>query len=157
MSDEKSKAAPAKAGGPGILATVLPAVFAAAAAFGGAKVAAGAHHAAPAAAEKVEAVKPPGPTLAVDPFVVTVPDANKKVHPMKATIAIEFESNAKEEELKTLTPRIRDAVLGYLRTLGYDEVIDPAASDKMRAEILERLRAAGTHAERILITDLVVQ
>jgi flagellar basal body-associated protein FliL len=135
---------------------VLPSVFAAAAAFGGAKVA-GAHHAPAASAEHVEEAKPPGPTLALEPFVVTIPDTNKKVHPMKVTVAIEFDAKAKEDELKTLTPRIRDASLGYFRTLTYEEVVDPAASDKMRPEILEKLKTAGTGAERVLITDLVVQ
>lgn len=160
MSDDKSKAAPAAGGGggPNVLGMILPAVLAAAAAFGGAKLAGGLHTVAPVAeAKAAEAVKPPGPTLALDPFVVTIPDANKKVHPMKVTLAVEFEAKAKEEELKGLIPRIRDAALSYLRTLGYDEVIDPAVSDKMRAEILERLKTAGTGAERILITDLVVQ
>jgi flagellar basal body-associated protein FliL len=160
MSDEKSKASAAPkggGGGPGILGMVLPAVLAAAAAFGGAKVA-GAGHAAPApVAEHEDKVKPPGPTLALDPFVVTIPDSNKKVHPMKVTIAIEFKATSKEEEFKTLTPRLRDASLTYLRTLTFDDAIDPAASDKMRPEILERLRAAGAEAERVLITDLVVQ
>jgi flagellar basal body-associated protein FliL len=135
---------------------VLPSVFAAAAAFGGAKVAGGHVQAAPAASH-VEEAKPPGPTLALEPFVVTIPDANKKVHPMKVTVAIEFDAKAKEEELKSLTPRIRDASLGYFRTLTYEEVIEPTASDKMRPEVLEKLRTAGTGAERVLITDLVVQ
>ncbi|MGD0677173.1 MAG: flagellar basal body-associated FliL family protein [Polyangiaceae bacterium] len=154
MSDEKKSAA---AGGSGIVGMVLPAVLAAAAAFGGAKVA-GAHHAAAAPVEHpVEAPKPPGPTLALEPFVVTIPDANKKVHPMKVTIAIEFGPTAKEEELKPLVPRVRDSALSYFRTLTYDEVVDPAASDKIRPEVLERLKTAGTGAERVLITDLVVQ
>jgi flagellar basal body-associated protein FliL len=159
MSDDKRvPAAPKSAGaGPGLIGMVLPSVLAAVAAFGGAKVA-GVHRASPApSAEHIEEAKPPGPTLALEPFVVTIPDVNKKVHPMKVTIALEFGAKAKEDELKTLVPRIRDAALGYFRALTFEEVIDPAASDKMRAEVLEKLRAAGTGAERALITDLVVQ
>ncbi len=157
MSEEKKSAASKSGGaGPGLLGMVLPSIFAAAAAFGGAKVAGARHATAPSAAHAPE-VKPPGPTLALEPFVVTIPDANKKVHPMKVTVAVEFGPKAREDELKLLTPRIRDASLEYFRTLTYEEVIDPAASDKMRPEILERLRAAGTGAERVLITDLVVQ
>lgn len=157
MSDDKSKAAPAAGGGANILGMILPAVLAAAAAFGGAKLAGGHHVGAPVAEAKAAEVKPPGPTLALDAFVVTIPDGNKKVHPMKVTIAVEFEAKAKEEELKGLTPRIRDATLGYLRTLSYDDATDPSVSDKIRGEILERLKSLGTGAERILITDLVVQ
>jgi flagellar basal body-associated protein FliL len=160
MSDNKEKAAATGGGGkPNIIGMVLPAVLAAAAAFGGAKVA-GAHHAAPAA-EHGEATKPPGPTLALDPFLLSVSDANKKAHPMKVTIAIEFDANGKEEKeeaLKALTPRIRDSALGYLRTQTYEGAIDPSGGDKMRTELLERLRTTGAPtAEHVLITDLVLQ
>ena len=137
---------------------VLPALFAAAAAFGGAKVAGGHHAAAPAASEQAESAKPPGPTLALDPFLLTVTDANHKGHPMKVTIAIEFESTAKEEALKTLTPRIRDATLGYLRTLTYEASVDPAGGDKLRTDMLDHLKTSGVpSAEHVLITDLVIQ
>ncbi len=164
MSDDKEKAAAPKGPGamPRILGAVLPAVFAAAAAFGGAKVA-GAHHAPAAAAAEHEepAIKPPGPTLALEPFLVTIPDTNRKNHPMKVTIAIEFREGAKdvkEESLKELTPRVRDSSLGYFRTLAYEQVIDPSANDKIRNELLERLHTSGMpSAERVLITDLVVQ
>ena len=61
MSDEKPKApaaAPAAGKGPGILGMILPALFAAGAAFGGAKIAGG--HQLPAAApEHAETAKPP--------------------------------------------------------------------------------------------------
>ena len=137
---------------------VLPALFAAGAAFGGAKFAGGHHEAAPAASEHVEPVKPPGPTLNLEPFLLSVADGNKKVHPMKVTIAIEFDAKEKEEGLKSLTPRIRDSVLGFLRTVSYEETIDPAGGDKIRGDMLERLRTSGaTTAEHVLITDLVIQ
>jgi flagellar basal body-associated protein FliL len=163
MADEKEKAAPvAKGRGGGVLGMLLPAIVAGVAAFGGAKVA-GAHHAAPAASEpQKETAKPPGPTLALDPFLLTVPDANKKAHPMKVTLAVEFEGPAKEgkeeEGFKSLVPRIRDSTLGYLRTMSFEEVLDAEASDKVRNDVLERVRAAGVaNAQRVLITDLVVQ
>ncbi len=160
MADDKEKAAPApKGGGGGVLGMLLPAVIAGAAAFGGAKVA-GAHHAvAPAASEQKEVAKPPGPTLALDPFLLTVPDVNKKAHPMKVTLAVEFEGPAKEEEgFKVLVPRIRDSTLGFLRTTSFEEALDPGASDRMRNEILERIRASGVPtAQHVLITDLVIQ
>ncbi len=161
MSDTKDKqqAAPARAGGPSVVGMVLPAVFAAAAAFGGAKFAGG-HHA--SAAEVPEHASPaaaaPGPTLALEPFLLSIADANKKAHAMKVAIAIEFDAKEKEEGLKALTPRIRDGTLGFLRTVPYEEVIDPAGGEKMRAEMLEHLRAGGVPtAEHVLITDLVVQ
>lgn len=161
MSDSKDKqpAAPAGGGGPRVLGMLLPAVFAAGAAFGGVRLA-GTHHAATASAatEAVESMKPPGPTLALDPFLLSVADANRRVHPMKVTIAIEFDAKEKEETLKGLTPRIRDAALGFLRTITYEQVIDPSGGDKIRTEMLGRLRSSGAPgAEHVLITDLVIQ
>ena len=165
MTEEKKKNdAPAEAskkGGPSPIALLLPALLAGAAAFGGAKFSA-AHAAAggaPAAAEQaVAALPPPGPTVPLEPFLVLTLDVNKKSHPMKVTIAIEFSDAAKEETVKSFTPRIRDATLSYLRLIPYEDAIDSTKTDKFRADILERVRASGaTAAERILITDLVVQ
>ncbi|HXN30705.1 MAG TPA: flagellar basal body-associated FliL family protein [Polyangiaceae bacterium] len=160
MSENKEKqpAAPARAGGPSLVGMVLPAVFAAAAAFGGAKIASGHHATAAEAPEHAAPAATPGPTLALEPFLLSIADVNKKAHAMKVAIAIEFDPKEKEEALKALTPRIRDATLGHLRTVAYEQVIDPAGGEKMRAEMLEHLRAAGVPtAEHVLITDLVVQ
>lgn len=167
MADDKKPAeAPAKSGGGAsmILGLILPALVAGAASFGGTKLAAG-HAAAapgPAASSATAEAKAPGPTLALEPFLLTVPDANKKPHPMKVTIAVEFEATtAKGEEgdgFKGLIPRIRDSALGYLRTLTYEEVIDPADGEKMRSDLLAHAVEAGAKgAQRVLITDFVVQ
>jgi flagellar basal body-associated protein FliL len=158
-SKEKQSAAPAKGGGPSIVGMVLPAVFAAAAAFGGAKVAAEHHAAAAEVPEKAASVaSAPGPTLALEPFLLSIADTNRKAHAMKVSVAIEFDAKEKEESLKALTPRIRDATLAHLRTVPYEQVIDPAGGEKMRADMLEHLRSAGVPtAEHVLITDLVVQ
>jgi flagellar basal body-associated protein FliL len=165
MADEQKKGAPAPAAAPAagggasrLVFMVLPALLAGGAAFGGAKIA-GAHHmAAPVASEHVDAPKPPGPTIALDAFLLTIADANKKAHPMKVTLAVEFDAKAKEEETKPLVPRIRDAMLAYLRKVPYEEAFDASSTDKMRGEMLEAVRAGGApEAQRVLITDLVVQ
>jgi len=168
MADEKSdkdgelagKKGRSGAGKTSALALVLPALFAGGAAFGGVKVSA--MHLVPAGTASAEhaaaTLPPPGPTVLLEPFIVVTQDINKKSHAMKVTIAIEFNENAKEETLKSFTPRIRDAALGYLRVVAYEDALDSTKSDKLRADILERVRAAGaTAADRILITDLVVQ
>ncbi len=142
-----------------VLGILLPAVFAAGASFGAVKVASKGHAepAHPPAPPRWDP-KPPGPTIALEPFLVTVPDDAKKPHPMKLTIAIEFEAAVKEETLKAFTPRIRDAVLVYVRSLAYEDVADPRKGERIREEILERCRKAGAvAAERVLVTDMVVQ
>jgi flagellar basal body-associated protein FliL len=156
-------AAPAAKKGGGavamILGIVLPAILAAGASFGGARVATG-HQPAPhvEAPVHVEA-KPPGPTVALDPFLVSVPDAKGKGHPMKLSVAVEFGGIVHDEAaLKAFVPRIRDAILAHMRTLTYEEALESAHSDALREDLLERCKKAGAAgAERILITDLVSQ
>ncbi len=171
MSTDDKTAAPAPAGDPpspkkssalgGLLRTLVPALLAAGAAYGGTRAAA-AHTAVQAGpkeapAQHVAVSRPPGPTLPLDPFLVTLFDAGKRPHPMKMTIAVEFDAQTKED-LRSFVPRIRDAVLAYLRTLSHEQVTDPAYVEKMRAELIERCRSAGAGtAERILVTDFVVQ
>jgi flagellar FliL protein len=160
---EGAAAAPAAKKGGGalsmILGIVLPAILAGAGSFGGARVA-GAHQPAahaPEAPAHAEA-KAPGPTVALEPFLVSIADAKGKGHPMKLSVAVEFEALVKEDILKAFVPRIRDAILAYMRTLTYEEAIDTARSDTLRDELLERCKKAGAiGAERILITDLVSQ
>ena len=169
MAEEKKepaagdKAAPAAAppakGGLSPLVLGVVVIAAGAAAFGGAKFAVakaqGGH-------EKEEVVrhaeKPPGPTLTLEPFLVTVVDAKKKPHPMKVTLAVEFDHGKKAEELKDETPRVRDACLRYLRTMSYEEAADAEKGNKMREDLAEALDKAGVYdVEHVLITDYVIQ
>jgi len=149
----------------GILKLVIPAIFAAGAAYGGTHFAAakappagGGHGGGDEHAPKVvHHAKPPGPTLPLEPFLVTLFDANKKSHPMKMTIAIEFDPTT-HEDIKTFGPRIRDVVLTFLRNMTHEQATDPGYIEKLRTELIEKCQKAGAvTAERILVTDFVVQ
>lgn len=158
---KKEPAAPKPSKAGGIVAIVLPALLAGGASFGATKFAnkggGGAAHAAPVETVHRE-LKPPGPTVPLEPFLVSLPDANRKAHPMKLTIAVEFDSVAKEEMIKPFVPRIRDSILAYMRSLSYEDATDGQRSEKLRKELLERCRDSGAHlADRVLITDLVSQ
>jgi flagellar basal body-associated protein FliL len=163
-ADKEAAAAPKKPSAiGGILKLVIPALFAAGAAYGGTRFAAakapaaGDAHGGGHDAPVVHHAKPPGPTLPLEPFLVTVFDANKKPHPMKMTIAVEFDPTT-HDDLKTFTPRIRDVVLTYLRSMSHEQATDPAQVEKLRTELVEKCQKAGAHtAERVLVTDFVVQ
>jgi flagellar FliL protein len=152
-------AAPAKRSGIGmILGMVLPALIAGGAAYGATRAASKA----PAHVEEAPPVhrelRAPGPTVPLEPFLVSVVDSAKKSHPLKLSVAVEFGATDKEDALKPFVPRIRDAILSYVRTLSYEDAVDAERSDKLRAELLERCQKVGAHtAERVLITDLVSQ
>lgn len=168
MSDEEKKpAADAKAappappakGGVNPLLLLVVVLAAGGAAFGGAKFAVAKAQGPHDEKEVVRhAEKPPGPTLTLEPFLVTVLDANKKQHPMKVTLAVEFDHTHHAESLKDETPRVRDACLRYLRTVTYEEAVDPEKSNKMREDLVEALDKVGVYdVEHVLITDYVVQ
>ncbi|MFO0676832.1 MAG: flagellar basal body-associated FliL family protein [Polyangiaceae bacterium] len=157
MSTPEEASLPTRGGkGAAILGALLPAVLAAAAAFAGAKIAAGAKtHVVPEA--HAEPAKPPGPTMVLEPFIVTSGDATKK-HAMKVTLAVEFDATMKEDAMKLLVPRVRDATLAYLRSIPVEEATDQNRTDRTRAELLEKLKLAGaSQAQRILVTDMVIQ
>jgi flagellar protein FliL len=140
----------------GLLKFIVPAILAAGASYGGARGAA-AHPPAAAAPHKAEAV-PPGPTVALEPFLVQVSDTKGKGHAMKLTVAVEFAPAEKEDALKPFAARIRDAILSYVRALSFEDAADGAHVEKLRAEMLERCHGAGaTGAVRVLITDFVIQ
>ena len=160
MSDEaapKAEKPAKKGGGLGlILGILLPALASAGAAFGAVK-ATSKHVVTEVVVEHKEA-KPPGPTMALEPFLVNILDEKKKQHPMKLTVAVEFDEKTKEELLKSFTPRIRDAILAYVRSMTFEEATDGEHAEKLRKELLKRCQEAGANgAERILITDMVAQ
>ena len=167
-------AAPPKASAiGGIVKLIIPALLAAGAAYGGTRAAA-AHTTVvvQAAAKEDESPrhrepKPPGPTVALDPFLVTITDAKGKGHVMKMTIAIEFEKPEKggggeegkeNDVLKPFAPRIRDAILSYVRSMSFEDASDGNHMEKVRTEMLERCHGAGAaDAVRVLVTDFVLQ
>ena len=105
MSDEPKKddetakkPEPKKKGGSAalIIGILVPALASAGAAFGAVKIT----NKGPQKEHIVEVVvhkemKPTGPTLNLEPFLVNVPDEKKKAHPFKLTIAVEFEDHTK--------------------------------------------------------------
>ncbi len=167
MAEEEKKpaaaapaAAPPAKGGLSPLVLGVVVIAAGAAAFGGAKFAVAKANAGGHEKEEVvrHAEKPPGPTLTLEPFLVTVLDATKKQHPMKVTLAVEFDHSHHAEALKDETPRVRDACLRYLRTPTYEEAVDTEKSNKIREDLIEALDKSGVYdVEHVLITDYVIQ
>lgn len=158
MSSDTKDAAVAggkkKGGASAIVGVVVTALLSGGAAFAGVKVASGSSHAAPERAH----VAPPGPTVAMEPFIATLLDAEHHPHAVKLTLAIELTHDGKEEEFKAFLPRARDAILAYVRGLTLEAVASPEGVEELRKELLERIHAVGAHAaDHILVTDLITQ
>ncbi len=144
----------------GMMKLLIPAILAAGASYGGARAAAAHGPPAPVQQEAVHHADAPapGPTVALEPFLITINDSRGKGHVMKVTVAVEFDHLAKEDALKPFAPRIRDAILTYLRALTYEEAGDGARMEKLRSDMLERCAKVGaSSAVRVLVTDFVLQ
>lgn len=151
----------------GLLPVIIVGVLCVGGAFGGAFAAAkmgGAKHAAASAEAAASAHAPkhevitPGPSIALEPFLLTVRDSSARPHAMKVSIAVEVGQVVPVEKFTPFMPRVRDATLGYLRTMSYEEVTDNERIGRMRNDLLEKYRSLGvTFAEHVLITDLVTQ
>ena len=139
-----------------VLGLVFPALLAFGGGFGGAKIAGASPHATAKPAEPE--AQPPGATVALDPFMMTLPDEGGHPHAMKLSLAVELKHGAKEDDLKVFVPRIRDAALSYLRALHYEQAADSARLDELRDELKARMTKTGASSlEQVLITDFVMQ
>ena len=93
-----------------------------------------------------------------EPFLMVTMDAQRRVHPMRVAIAVEFTTATPQESTAAFTPRIRDAALVYLRALTYENATNTERMEHMRTDLLRSFREAGAAtAQRVLVTDLVVQ
>lgn len=166
--DTKKAAAPAPAEAKpasskgGAITLVLTVLLAGGASFGGAKLGSAAHP--PAGGHTVvvahapTAAAPPGPTIGLDPFLVTMQEPNGPPHVLKLTIAVELKVGKKEDDFKPFVPRVRNETLTYLRTLSYEEAQSSERFEHLRADLLERIQKLGVNvAEQVLITDFVTQ
>jgi flagellar protein FliL len=167
MADDTKKTPPAApeakaaggGGGKGMVTLILTVALAGGASFGGAKLGSAAHHPpSPAPAPTAHAAATPGPTIGLDPFLVTISEPAGTPHVVKLTIAVELKVGKKEDDFKPFIPRIRDATLAYLRSLSFEEAQSAARFEHLRADLLERIEKLGvTTAEQVLITDYVTQ
>ena len=147
-----------------LLTVLLSVVLAGAAAAGGAiymaKVSARSRGAAPAHGSVAVAAStaPPGFTLQLEPFVLMCADTQHAFHAMRTTLALEFDTSAKEEDIRPFVARIRDTALTLLRTIAFEVISDPAQMDRVRHDLQARFVGTGVRGlSRVLITDLVVQ
>lgn len=112
------------------------------------------------AAPEKDKDEPPAETIPLEPLIVDLRDpGGGEQHNLRIAMALELSQPLKEEELKSMVPRARDAAIGYLRSLTYEEATTPAKFDAIRGELRERIaKSVGSSRMRgVLFTDFVVQ
>ncbi|GAB4519896.1 MAG: hypothetical protein Kow00133_05950 [Amphiplicatus sp.] len=94
--------------------------------------------------------------VAIEPMVISLgPEAQSKY--LKISISIET-TKPHEKRLHELTPRIRDVLNAYLRSVDESDLERPANMARLRAQMLRRLQlvAPAGSVHNVLITDFVL-
>jgi len=166
MSDEEEKSSEAKEAPSGKSSKgLVVVVLAAAVVLGGGAAAAGAvvamrvgtPQAAPApsgsAEEKVMGV------VDFASIVVDIHSADGTSHHLRVSLAAEVPPEAPKEDVENLMPRGREAAIGFLRALTYEEATSPGSFEKIKTELAKRIMEAigEKRVAAIILTDFVVQ
>ena len=125
-----------KGGGSFLMSSLLPALLAAGAAFGGT------YFGMPAPVSE-EDKKPivddgtvPGPTLELAEFIFNSIDENKDKRAVKMTVSIELKPGTDLEMARRFVPRTRDAMVDYFRDLLFDKLMDNKHKAQMTKDLL---------------------
>lgn len=105
--------------------------------------------------EAVKAFAEEAPKVAfvpLEPIVITLGGGDQRLRQLQLVAQLEVEPGA-EEALKALEPRIRDVLNTYLRAVRAEDVDDPAALLRMRAQMLRRIQVVSGDA---VVRDLLV-
>jgi flagellar basal body-associated protein FliL len=137
-----------------VAAVVLGGGAAAAGAVVAMKVATPVAAAAPAASEE----KVLG-TVDFSTIVVDIHGGDGASHHLRVSLAAEVPPEVVKEEVQNLQPRGREAAIGYLRSLTYEEATGPGSFEKIKGELAKRIvEAVGEkRIGAVILTDFVVQ
>lgn len=93
------------------------------------------------------------------PVVVDLRDGDGRIRHLKVGMTAELYPTTLLDEVKTVAPRAREAVLTYVRSLSFEEVSEPQQFIAIRDELAKRAAAAlgEDRVHRIVLTDFVVQ
>jgi flagellar basal body-associated protein FliL len=115
-----------------------------------------------AAAEKEkekEKEKPIGETVELTPILVDARAKNGELHHLKVVLAIEVAEGTTKEEFMKYSPRGREAAVGYLRSLTFEEQAEPERFNDVRLELSKRFSEAVGEKKiaRVMVIDFVAQ
>lgn len=91
--------------------------------------------------------------------IVDLRDEDGRTRHLKVGLSAELMDEAMREEFPLVIPRGREAALGYLRSLTFEEIADPKKYNEIKETLSERVvEALGKHrVHRILLIEFVAQ
>jgi flagellar basal body-associated protein FliL len=113
--------------------------------------------------EEGEKPQDDGPVVGTYPFAPIIVDFTHEgeIRHLKIGVSVELVHDDGEgnEELEKYTPRGREAIISYARSLTFVEATDPKEFERVRKELSEHvINAMGKErVSRVVITDYVAQ
>jgi flagellar FliL protein len=98
-----------------------------------------------------------GPIVSLDPFVMNVSGSSSRF--VKMAIALQVRDAKAIEDVKKMTPAIRDAMIGVLGSKAPETFMDVAGRDQMKKELFDsadRFFKRGD-LQAVYITDIIMQ
>jgi flagellar FliL protein len=95
--------------------------------------------------------------VALEPLMVSLGTSSEGRH-LKIGLTLET-SEGHEYDIEHAEPKLRDAFTGYLRAVSIDQLEDPAAMVRLRAQLLRRAKVilGKDTVQGVLITDFIVR
>lgn len=147
-----------KGGGSFLMSSLLPALLAAGAAFGGTYAGMPAPVKKDEKKEIVEDDSVPGPTMALAEFIFNSFDEKNVKRAVKMSVSVELKAGTDIAMAELFVPRMRDAMVDYLRNLAFHKLIDNKYKPEMTKDLLGACHSVGLEdARRILIQQLVAR
>jgi len=115
--------------------------------------------------EQVEMVQPPekeevniGPMVEIKEFIVNI-ISEEGTHYVKASLTLELNDEAAQEEVDKRMPQIRDAVLLLIGNKTFEELQDLQGKKQLKAEIKSKINSflKTGRVKHVYLTDFVVQ
>ena len=115
--------------------------------------------------KQVEMVKPPekeevaiGPMVEIKEFIVNI-ISEEGTHYVKASLTLELNDEAAQEEVDKRMPQIRDAVLMLIGNKTFEELQDLQGKKQLKAEIKSKINSflKTGRVKHVYLTDFVVQ
>ncbi|MEE9912678.1 MAG: flagellar basal body-associated FliL family protein [Deltaproteobacteria bacterium] len=96
----------------------------------------------------------------MEPYIVNLID-NEGERYLKVVLQLELSDQKMVEEMKTLTPKLRDTILDLLSSKTYKEMIDPLGKQRLRDEIVMRMNmnvdASKGKVTKVYFTEFIIQ
>lgn len=91
--------------------------------------------------------------------IVDLRDEEENIRHLRVGLAAELPDDVTLEDFKLVIPRAREAALGYVRSLTFEEASDPKNYASIKEELASRVTAAvgASRVHRVLLVDFVAQ